>query len=216
MNHTIPTSILARLRALVPKRDLRFSEALRIAELQASRFRELQEIDEPYLPVTAITDLPRISVSSEHGLPVSGLTHWMNGRWLIALNASEPRVRQRFSLAHELFHVISHTNRQWMHPSDDDQASSVAAEQQADYFAGCLLMPKRHIKRLFGEGLSVPQLARAFGTSTRAIEVRLAQLGLSDGRPRCARTDNTWPSIRKARRGSTYQRSLPALEGALT
>src|SRR5579863_8884891 len=105
-------SLLAALRALVPTRPLTNREAERIAELQANRFRELLGIREPTLPDEAIASLPRIVISYEFDLPVSGLAQWADGRWLIALNGQEPEVRQRFSLAHELFHVINHTTAQ--------------------------------------------------------------------------------------------------------
>ena len=112
MNYTTSSnaagsSLLATLRALVPPRPLSYSEAERIAELQASRFRELHGLTQPELPEEAISDLPRFHVTREYDLPVSGLAQWSNGRWLIAINGHEQPARQRFSLAHELFHVIN-------------------------------------------------------------------------------------------------------------
>lgn len=79
MNDT-PTNLLRSLRTLVPQRRLSYREAERIAELQANRLRERLGLGEPELPDSAITGLPRLSVSRRYGLPVSGLTHWHNGR----------------------------------------------------------------------------------------------------------------------------------------
>jgi Zn-dependent peptidase ImmA (M78 family) len=58
-------------------------------------------------------------------------------------------------------------------------------ERIADYFAGCLLMPKRHVKRLFGQRLSLIRMADTFGVTHQAMHVRLSQLGLVAPTPRC-------------------------------
>jgi Zn-dependent peptidase ImmA (M78 family) len=179
-------SLLAQLRAIVPQRPLRWPEAERLAELQANRFRELLGIDTPELPDEAITELPRLVVTVEGDLPVSGSAHWSNGRWIITVNALEHPLRQRFSAAHELYHIICHLLYGWMFPDEPGLPPSVKAERLADYFAGALLMPKRHVKRLWGEGhRAAAELARCFAVSPRAMQFRLDQLGLSQPRPRC-------------------------------
>jgi hypothetical protein len=96
--------VIASLRDLVPLRPLTCGEHLRIAELQASRFLKLVGVNEAPVPERAISELPRVHVEHMSPFPVSGATHWSSGQWLVALNGAEPRVRQRFSLAHELKH----------------------------------------------------------------------------------------------------------------
>lgn len=179
-------SVLATLRALVPPRPLGYGESERIAELQANRLRELLGLTEPRLPEEAISELPRVIVRREFGLPVSGVTVWEHGRWVISLNASEPLGRVRFSLAHEFCHVLHHPSRRWFYEGANGPER---AERLADYFAGCLLMPKRHVKRLVGEGCNSKQLAHAFGASAGAMNVRLIQLGLSEQATRCTWSD---------------------------
>lgn len=57
-------------------------------------------------------------------------------------------------------------------------------EYIADYFAGCVLMPKRHLKAaFFSHTQSVNDLAVLFDVSELAMTRRLAQLHLSDDRP---------------------------------
>lgn len=180
-------SVLAALRALVPRRPLSYREAERIAELQANRCRELLGIDEPLLDEMAIGSLPHIDVRRRHGIPVSGLTQWQDGRWLIVLNADECEERQRFSLGHEFKHILDHTTQQWVHPNVAPGTLDGRVERLADYFAACLLMPKRHVKSLFYGGTRSDDMAQAFGVSRRAISVRLSQLGVVDQRPRCVR-----------------------------
>jgi Zn-dependent peptidase ImmA (M78 family) len=203
MNITTQGTIFARLRGLVPQRLLRMAEAERLAELQANRFRELLGITTPELPTEAITELPRIFVTSECDMPVSGSAHWSNGRWIIAINAMEHPARQRFSLAHELKHVLDYTTRQRLYPDEPGLPASVKSERLADYFAGCLLMPKRHVKRLFGQHPGDLQtLADAFGVTPKAMHFRLAQLGLTQVTPRCGTPKALRPT-------SMYRRKIP-------
>ena len=142
-------------------------------------------------------------------MPVSGSTHWSNGRWIIAINAMEHPARQRFSLAHELKHVLDYTTRQRLYPDEPGLPASVKGERMADYFAGCLLMPKQHVKRLFGQHPSDIQiLADSFGVTPRAMQVRLSQLGLTPPTPRCG-TPRSMGSGRMFYRQAPLRLALP-------
>jgi hypothetical protein len=188
MNQADNESVLATLRALVPPRNLTHTESLRIAELQANRLLEMFRIAGPRVPSELVTKLPRLEVRLEVDLPASGSTHWERGRWVITLNASEPIVRQRFSLMHEFKHILDHTTRQYLYGdvAIDEQAAA-RAERAADQFAGFLLMPKRWIKReWFNNGQRLSLTARRFDVSPRALAVRLWLLGMANDTPRCA------------------------------
>jgi Zn-dependent peptidase ImmA (M78 family) len=178
---------LALLRDLVPHRRLTFAEALRIAELQANRLKEHFDIDTAEVASEIVTELPRVTVIFDADLPVSGSTHWNGSTWVITLNASEPPMRRRFSLMHEFKHLIDHTTRGYLYGTDDSEAHE-RAERAADYFAACLLMQKRWVKRLWGERMqSITELARTFGVSTQAMRYRLNQLGLIETARRSCR-----------------------------
>lgn len=105
-------AVLAILRAKAPRRALDLREAAQVAEWQATTLLELAALTEPPTPASLIAQLPRVLVQSDVDLPVFSCTSWQSGRWLIILNAAEPLVRQRFSLAHEFKHVIDHRFRQ--------------------------------------------------------------------------------------------------------
>lgn len=182
MTGDVPAFVIRRLRDLVPRRHLTMTEAYRIVELQANRFRELLGITSPDLPDSAIVGLPRVHVSYEP-LPVSGATAWHNGRWYILINSLEDFSRQRFSMAHELFHVINYPTLGFLLPGATQFSPS--AERLAEYFGGCLLAPKRYLLRLVGEGEDEQGLANTFGMSRRAINVRLQQLHLTEGPITC-------------------------------
>lgn len=183
MNERQP-SVLRTLRDLVPARPLAPWETRQRAELQANRLRELLGLqNQPFFPTEAITEFPRVRVTGRYGMAVSGATAWSGRLWLIDINAAEPAGRQRFSLAHEFKHIIDHTAKDWLYGLTS--SADEFAERAADYFAGCLLMPKRHVKSLFYAGNDRRALARLFGVTPRAIEVRLSQLGLLEAIPRC-------------------------------
>jgi hypothetical protein len=181
--------VLAMLRALVPQRPLSPWETLRIAELQANRLLEHFEVDSAPVPVEVVSELPRIRVIREPGLPMSGCAHWDGRFWVITVNADEHPLRQRFSLMHEFKHVLDHTTKRSLYRDRPFQSAEEQAERVADYFAACLLMPKRIVKSLWFHG---PQrttvLAERLQVSPIAARYRLDQLGLVDRGSRCP-----WP-----------------------
>jgi IrrE N-terminal-like domain len=181
-------SVLCLLRGLVPKRGLTPSEAFRIAELQANRLLAHFAIQTVAAPSEIVSELPRIQVELESGLPVSGAAHWNGRYWIISLSADEHPYRQRFSLMHEFKHVIDHTTRQFLYRDRPGMSAHRQSERVADYFAACLLMPKRVVKRLWGEGhQNVGDLAELLQVSPAALRYRLDQLGLTDPPARCGR-----------------------------
>lgn len=192
MTTTSSPSVLGRLRSLVPHRaDISFDEALRIGELQA--FHLLDALGgSDRIDAAAIGSMPRIRVVYEP-LAVSGMSHWTGNDWLIAINSADSLPRQRFTLLHEFKHIVDHGHAASLYRGSFRASAAVQAERAADYFAGCVLVPKRELKALWGGGMQQPQaLAAHFGVSVDALLVRLDQTKLnaaSDRLPaaRCAR-----------------------------
>jgi Zn-dependent peptidase ImmA (M78 family) len=87
---------------------------------------------------------------------------------------------------HEFKHVLDHTTKQFLYHDRPFQTADEQAERVADYFAACLLMPKRVVKRLWCQGnQNMVELAKMLFVSTRALRYRLDQLGLLDPPTRC-------------------------------
>jgi hypothetical protein len=172
-------AVLAILRAKAPHRALDPGEAARVAEWQATTLLELAGLSKPPTPASLITELPRVCVQHDVDLPVSGCTSWHNGRWVIILNAAEPLVRQRFSLAHEFKHAVDHRFRHELYVDRPGLSAEVQAERAADYFAACLLMPRRWLYRAWTDGHQrISELSRMFSVSPQAMGRRLEHLGL--------------------------------------
>lgn len=114
---------------------------------------------------------------------------------VIGLNNSQSRKRQRFSIAHELGHLVLHPGRPLIVDHvrvnfRDDRASagSFREEIEANAFAAELLMPREMLEVALAEfELQTPEneiakkLAAVFGVSTEAIGYRLVNLGLRSG-----------------------------------
>ena len=176
-------SVLARLRALAPSHTLTLDEALLLAERQANLLLGLSGGPVVPVPSSMVSDQPRITVEHDPSLPseaASGCSDWDSHRrtWVISLNPTEPRRRRRFTVLHEYKHIIDH-------PAPGIRPSRYAyqrpvAEIVADYFAGCVLIPKRLLAAAYYDGIQRPaDLAQLFDVSQEAIRVRLAQIGLA-------------------------------------
>lgn len=102
---------------------------------------------------------------------VSGMLHRdQGGRPVIGINAAHHRNRQRFTLAHELGHLLLHTGdisldtpRTAVRMRDERCATGTDVEEiQANRFAAALLMPEAFLRR----DLRDPRLVRALPQST--------------------------------------------------
>lgn len=197
-------SALSHLRALIPERTCTFAEALRIAEQQALRLLRDLRIEDAPVPGEVVSEMPRVLVHYR-SIPMSGLSYWDGTTWIIALNRAEPKTRQRFTLLHEYKHIIDHGRTQLLYAGDSAVTADKQAERAADFFAGCVLLPRHLLKRAWASGLQTPdKLARHFETSEQAVNVRLAQIGLIDqtdrhgGRPAYQRSGSI-PSTTSAK-----------------
>jgi Zn-dependent peptidase ImmA (M78 family) len=190
--------LLADLRSLTPPRRLTQLEAYSIAERQAVRLLQRAGVTAPPVPSETICELPFVRVLTRRNLGSSGATKWIKPRWVVLLNGTEPAVRRRFSLAHELKHIIDHPYWEQAYGPLDTPSKRRANEQLCDFFAACLLMPRPWVKAAWASGVQdVVALAKQFEVSPQAMQVRLLQLGLLDPYLRCRGIDNT------------YLRSLP-------
>lgn len=208
---TSESTVLASLRALLPNRRLTIAEALRLAELQADRLLQLRGITEGPVPLAVVTELPRIAMAVDpalSGLSASGASHWDSARrcWCIAVNPDEPRTRQRFTALHEFKHILDHYHPGLLGRAERPMPGGASAEHVADYFAGCVLVPKRWLRAAYFGGIQdVYQLAELFDVSARAVDVRLDQLGL---RPLTDPSPSTTHGCRLQRPSGRYFRAL--------
>src|SRR4051812_34789577 len=176
-------SVIAQLRALAPDHGLDRGKALRLSELQAERLLRAMNVRRGPVPTSIISELPRIHVQ-QLAMAVSGAASWSNGQWVITVNSAESPQDNRFTVAHELKHILDHPTRRFMYPSIDGESPSRRAEQMANHFAASLLMPRAWVTWLWELGIRDPSyLARHFDVSLEDMEVRLRAIGLETAPP---------------------------------
>lgn len=116
---------------------------------------------------------------------VSGFLEKRGGRWVAGVNSYHHRVRQRFTIAHEIAHYVLHRKKQsefrdhTFARRNDDRSDM---EREADQFAAELLMPEAEVRGSVDKGLrNLNDLARHFDVSTLAMRYRLDNLGYRMG-----------------------------------
>jgi len=179
---TPPRNVLAQVRALMPDRPLTATEARQVIDRQAARLLKLTGIEGPPVPTELIVELlPRVQLKRAPSLPDSGRVRWSGSQWIILVASDEAPVRQRFSIGHELAHIVFHPSAAVAFPATSSQTAAQRLETACDRFAASLLMPRPWMKRAFAEaGLQdMPGLSRLFGVSWPACHIRLVELGLA-------------------------------------
>ena len=98
----------------------------------------------------------------------------------IFVNRSDIPARKRFTVAHEIGHIILHNDISkdidfvdYRNNGKYDQR-----EFEADNFAAALLMPREKSKKVWNEYHDIDDFAVVMGVSKRAAAIRLTNLGL--------------------------------------
>jgi hypothetical protein len=182
MHQKLTPPSLRRLRDMMPRFAISYHQALRVAERQATRLARTWGTENRAIQEADIARLTRISIvrhsppSHSSDASPSGSSRYERGRWVIWLNPSETAARQRFTLAHELKHIIDNGTAL---TTAYKRLSQHEIETVCDHFAACLLMSKHAVYHLWGDGLRTPEaLAMAFHVSTSAMRRRMIELGL--------------------------------------
>jgi Zn-dependent peptidase ImmA (M78 family) len=157
----------------------------------------LRSLPEQTLPIK-IEDIAKsrglIVLSYALGEDVSGLLAIQNGIGTIGYNQTEAKVRQRFTIAHELGHYELHRDKSDLFVDKEFIYRSVNSgntvvnqqmEQEANVFASGILMPTELLRRevesksmdLTSDD-NIKQLAKIFEVSTTAMSIRISSLGL--------------------------------------
>lgn len=166
----------------------------RKVEALAQSLLEENGISEAPVSVTKIARArgARIFVDSLEG-DLSGFLYRDSEQAVIGVNTSHSPTRQNFTIAHELGHLLLHDQEQ-LHldrgfrvrlRSEISSQGTDLAEQEANFFAASLLMPRSFIERdlenedsldLIDDEL-IQSMARKYKVSAQAFAIRLKTLG---------------------------------------
>jgi Zn-dependent peptidase ImmA (M78 family) len=122
---------------------------------------------------------------------ISGIVHRnRDGTAVIGVNSLHSIQRQRFTIAHEIGHLLLHTDEN-LHVdknfpiglrSENPEMSASANEVEANQFAAALLMPPdlmaKDIRPYVGKDvlIAIRMLARKYKVSEQAMSIRLSSL----------------------------------------
>lgn len=158
----------------------------------------ISEVKITEMPVSVVSIAEKLGIlirAFEFGEEISGALIMEGGKGVIGFNSSESKVRQRFTIAHEIGHYVLHQ------PTSNiffDEASSFSIkyrsnrkndnpiqERQANAFAAALLMPQKFLiaeikeRNLdLNDEKSLKYLAKKFNVSITAMAIRLSDLKL--------------------------------------
>lgn len=118
----------------------------------------------------------------------SGFVETNDGTHTITVNQNDVRVRQRFTIAHEIGHIALGHTCDGTKVLRDTAAAFMSGnkdpkEVDANSFAAQLLMPERLVRTWFDRMIrtDITEAARMFDVSEAAIYYRLVNLGLVRG-----------------------------------
>ena len=130
----------------------------------------------PSIPVEKIANFFSLNVVFYPNFPdsISGTIIKDNELLAIGVNSNHPKVRQRFTIAHELGHfVLGHDENSIL---DDTFDKETDKEKEANRFAGELLMPKYMLEKdLKEKEYTISSLARRYEVSEQALSIKLLQ-----------------------------------------
>jgi Zn-dependent peptidase ImmA (M78 family) len=132
-------------------------------------------------------------VPYEFGEEISGILIIDQDKATIGYNKNEHRVRNRFTIAHELGHFELHKQQDLfidksfkvMFRGVEQEGWNQQEEREANQFAACLLMPevlvRAEVSKLdfdYTDESSIKTLAKRFDVSVIAMSIRISELGL--------------------------------------
>lgn len=140
------------------------------------------EISSPPIPLEKVANLFSIKIIYYNAFPdhISGMIVDQKEFIAIGINKNHPKVRQRFTIAHELGHfLLGHEIPEKI--IDDSFDKPIDKEKEANKFASELLMPKDFLEKDLAKGneiLKIPDLARRYMVSEQAMSIKLMNSGL--------------------------------------
>jgi Zn-dependent peptidase ImmA (M78 family) len=167
------------------------------AEQTAAALLEKYRVDQPPVPIEEIAAAEGALVVRNHfqGHESGFALRENGGRWIIGVNTATSPRRQRFTVAHELGHLLLHEGTlitdYSIYLDKRDERSSLGTDKQeieANRFAAELLMPQKLLVAELQKELRVgaadsrdaliAKLAKSFSVSVEAMSYRLVNLNI--------------------------------------
>ena len=152
-----------------------------VVESLADSWLEADGVRRPPVPtsLTFLADHHPIEIRKLPLKAIHGVIWRLSNEWVIQLNEADTPAEQRFTLFHEAFHIFTLSQYQMTAPHEFRVSRGTFMEQLANYFAGCVLMPRKWLAREYAATQDLEKLAAVFDTTPALVYVRLKRLGLA-------------------------------------
>jgi hypothetical protein len=98
--------------------------------------------------------------------------------WLLHLNSNDTPARQRFTLYHEIFHVLAHCKATPVFKKTAYGREGPFNELLADHFAATILLPRKWVREKWAEAKDINQMAAIFDVPSPVVWCMLKRLRL--------------------------------------
>ena len=153
-----------------------------LVERLAGNYLKKGKVHGPPVPVELVSlfdpehevEIRSVPLKSYHG----AIWH-LKDKWVIQLKSQDSSTINRHTLFHEAFHILAHcgSNTPVFRKRGGMQGSF--NEALADYFVGCILMPREWVREKWAEVKDVDRMAKIFDVPRMTMWLRLRQLGLA-------------------------------------
>jgi len=137
-------------------------------------------VQHPPIPTDIISLADENHPIEVHRLPLKanhGAIWQLSDRWIIQIKKDDPPARQRFTLFHEVFHILAHRDGTPVFKKKGIK-EGYFNELLADYFAGRMLAPVELVKEKWPEVNDINRMAEIFQVPTAVMGLGLWTLGL--------------------------------------
>ena len=151
-----------------------------LIEVLANKYIKQAKLNQPPVITELISQFdisPGIEIRSVPLKAYHGAVWQLEDGWVIHINNEDKPARQRVTLFHEAFHILAHSRATPVFRKRGIKEGAFN-EMLADYFAGCVLMPKGWVKEKWAEVNDLKQMAENFQVTELSVWIRLKTMGL--------------------------------------
>lgn len=134
-------------------------------------------LTEPPINVDLLARRMGVTIHAETNMSWSGRLESGEGPPAFArifVNYREPRMRQRFTIAHEIGHLMRHgLGEEWRDDNYRGDPRTARQEHEANNYAAALLMPAHLVEAYSEVTTDAKKLATVFDVGTQAMSFRL-------------------------------------------
>ena len=151
-----------------------------LVEMLAEKYFKKTRARYPPVPTNLILTADDKRPIEIHHLPLKnyrGAIWRLKDKWVIQIRNDDTPARQRFTIFHEIFHILAHCSSTPVFRKIGTREGSFN-ELLADCFSTRLQVPKEWAKEKWAEVEDLDRLAEIFDVPKPAMCIRLRQLGL--------------------------------------